>query len=71
MATTKDRPYLVRRTDNWSGMSIRATSPVEAVHRALRYHGMSGAPSYDVRPFFACTDPATGEREPLRHTVIL
>jgi hypothetical protein len=44
-----DRPYMVIRTDNHGGFSVRATSPEEAVRKAMKYATMKGAVEVEVR----------------------
>lgn len=47
----KKNVYLVRRTDNWSGMSIRARSEQEAIRRSQKWTWMRGADHYETRLF--------------------
>lgn len=45
----KKQAYLVRRTDNWSGLSIRARTEAEAIRRAQKWALMRGADNYEAR----------------------
>lgn len=48
-----DRAYIVTRTDNGGGCSVRARSPREAAAKARRKwpHWFADAPALRVRPF--------------------
>ena len=43
--------YSVKRTDNHSGLVLKASSEAEAIKKARRYPFMKGAVSFSVQPW--------------------